>query len=742
MKNIASPDIIYTKVDEAPQLASVSLLPVIQSFASAAGISVGVKDISLAGRIVAAFPDKLDSDQYQPDDLAELGELVKMPNANVIKLPNISASVPQLLAAIKELQEKGYTIPDYPAEPTDDLQKSIRSRFDAIKGSAVNPILREGNSDRRAAAAVKNYAMSNPHYMGKWAPDSKTIVSTMSGNDFFSNEKSVTLSAEQAGDARVELVATDGSITVLKDVVTYSAGTIVDATFMSARALDSFLAEQVKTTKAAGILFSIHLKATMMKISDPIIFGHAVKVFLQPVFDAFGEKLVAKGINPNSGLGALLNQVADMPEAEEILAAIDTVMANRPSLYMVNSDKGITNLHVPSDVIIDASLPALIRAGGKGWGPDGAAADTNCIIPDSSYAPIYDESVAYFKETGAFDPTTAGTVQNVGLMAQKAEEYGSHPTTFEIPHDGSVRIVLANGDTLLANEVEAGDIWRSASTKQAPIEDWVQLAINRQKTEGCQAIFWLDESRAHDVELLKYVTPLLIAAGVFDKFQILSPRAATRLSLETIRVGKNSIAVTGNVLRDYLTDLFPILELGTSAKMLSIVKLMNGGGLFETGAGGSAPKHVQQLAQENHLRWDSLGEFCALGESLKFLAETKDNDKARILGQAVDHATQSILDYNKSPRAKVGETDNRSSHYFFALYWAQALATQNEDPSLIAKFAPIASALQEYEAIILDELAADEGNPADLGGYYLTDTQKTESIMRPSQTLLRILGSL
>jgi len=564
----------------------------------------------------------------------------------------------------------------------------------------------------------------------------------MSGNDFFSNEKSVTLSAEQAGDARVELVATDGSITVLKDGVTYSAGTVVDATFMSARALDGFLSEQVKATKAAGILFSIHLKATMMKISDPIIFGHAVKVFLQPVFDAFGEKLSAKGINPNSGLGALLNQVADMPEAEEILAAIDTVMADRPSLYMVNSDKGITNLHVPSDVIIDASLPALIRAGGKGWGPDGAAADTNCIIPDSSYASVYDESVAYFKETGAFDPTTAGTVQNVGLMAQKAEEYGSHPTTFEIPHDGLVRILLANGDTLLANDVEAGDIWRSASTKQAPIEDWVQLAISRQKAEGCQAIFWLDESRAHDVELLKYVTPLLIAAGVSDKFQILSPRAATRLSLETVREGKNSIAVTGNVLRDYLTDLFPILELGTSAKMLSIVKLMNGGGLFETGAGGSAPKHVQQLAQENHLRWDSLGEFCALGESLKFLAETKGNNKARILGRAVDHATQGILDYNKSPRAKVGETDNRSSHYFFALYWAQALAAQNEDPSLIAKFAPIASALQEYEAIIVDELASDEGNPADLGGYYMTDTQKTESIMRPSQTLLRILGSL
>jgi len=742
MTNIVSPDIIYTKVDEAPQLASVSLLPVIQSFASAAGVSVGVKDISLAGRIVAAFPEELDPDQCQPDDLADLGELVKMPNANIIKLPNISASVPQLLAAIKELQEKGYAIPDYSEEPTDDLQKSIRLRFDAIKGSAVNPILREGNSDRRAATAVKNYAMSNPHYMGKWVPDSKTIVSTMSGNDFFSNEISMTLSAEQAGNARIELVATDGTTTVLKDGITYSTGTVVDATFMSARALDSFLSEQIKVTKDAGILFSIHLKATMMKVSDPIIFGHAVKVFLQPVFDDFGKKLIAKGINPNSGLGALLDQVTDMPEAEEILAAIDAVMAERPSLYMVNSDKGITNLHVPSDVIIDASLPALIRAGGKGWGPDGGAADTNCIIPDSSYASIYDESVAYFKETGAFDPTTAGTVQNVGLMAQKAEEYGSHPTTFEIPHDGLVRIVLANGVTLLANEVEAGDIWRSASTKQAPIEDWVQLAISRQKTEGCQAIFWLDESRAHDVELLKYVRPLLIAAGVSDKFQILSPREATRLSLETVRVGKNSIAVTGNVLRDYLTDLFPILELGTSAKMLSIVKLMNGGGLFETGAGGSAPKHVQQLTQENHLRWDSLGEFCALGESLKFLAETKGNDKARILGHGVDHATQSILDYNKSPRAKVGETDNRSSHYFFALYWAQALATQNEDPSLIAKFAPIASALQEHEAIILSELASGEGNPADLGGYYLTDTQKTESIMRPSQTLLRILGGL
>ncbi|WP_322893358.1 MULTISPECIES: NADP-dependent isocitrate dehydrogenase [unclassified Yoonia] len=742
MTKIDTPDIIYTKVDEAPQLASVSLLPVIQSFAKAAGVSVGVKDISLAGRIIAAFPEDLTADQRQPDDLAELGELVKQPNANVIKLPNISASVPQLVAAVKELQAKGYAIPDYPEEPTTPAQKSIRARFDAIKGSAVNPVLREGNSDRRAAVAVKNYAMSNPHSMGAWSKDSKTTVSTMSAHDFFSNEKSVTLSAEQAGEARIELVAEDGSITILKESVAYTAGTVVDATFMSARALDAFLLETIEATKAAGILYSIHLKATMMKVSDPIIFGHAVKVFLQPVFDTYGDEFDAAGINPNSGLGALLNQVAAMPKADEILAAIDAVMADRPALYMVNSDKGITNLHVPSDVIIDASIPALIRAGGKGWGPDGKEADTNCVIPDSSYAPIYDESVRYFKETGALDPRTSGTVQNVGLMAQKAEEYGSHPTTFEIPHPGTVRIVLANGDIPLEHSVETGDIWRSASTKKAPIEDWVKLAISRQKAEGCQAIFWLDENRAHDAELIKYVKPILNAAGVADKFQIMTPRAATRLSLETIRQGKNSIAVSGNVLRDYLTDLFPILELGTSAKMLSIVKLMNGGGMFETGAGGSAPKHVQQLAQENHLRWDSLGEFCALGESLKFLAETKANEKARILGHAVDRATQGVLDKNKSPQAKVGQTDNRSSHYYFALYWAQALATQNEDSDLLAKFAPIAQALEENEDTILAELSAAEGSPADLGGYYLTDAQKTESVMRSSETLKRILSDI
>ena len=735
----ASPDIIYTKVDEAPQLASASLLPIIQSFAAAAGVSVGVLDISLAGRIIAAFPENLTAEQRQSDDLAKLGELVKQPTANVIKLPNVSASVPQLVAAVKELQAQGYAIPNYPENPATDAEKSIRARFDALKGSAVNPVLREGNSDRRAAVAVKNYAKANPHSMGKWASDSKTVVTTMSANDFFSNEKSATLTAEQAGAARIELVAKDGGIMVLKDGVKYTVGTVVDATFMSARALDAFMAEQISATKAAGILFSIHLKATMMKVSDPIIFGHAVKVFLQPVFDTYGAKLAAAGVNPNSGMSALLDQVAAMDDGAEILAAIDAVIAERPPLYIVNSDKGITNLHVPSDVIIDASIPALIRAGGKGWGPDGKAADTNCVIPDSSYAPIYDESVKYFKETGALDPRTAGTVQNVGLMAQKAEEYGSHPTTFEIPHAGTMRIVLANGDILHDHEVEAGDIWRSASTKQAPIEDWVQLAISRQKAEGCQAIFWLDESRAHDAELLKYVRPVLAKAGAADKFQIMTPRAATRLSLETIRKGKDSIAVSGNVLRDYLTDLFPILELGTSAKMLSIVKLMNGGGMFETGAGGSAPKHVQQLTEENHLRWDSLGEFCALGESLKFLAETKFKDKARILGVAVDRATQGVLDNNKSPEAKVGQTDNRCSHYYFALYWAKALASQNEDPALIEHFAPIAKALEENEEAILAELMAAEGNPVDLGGYYHTDPKKTDSVMRPSATMLRIL---
>lgn len=734
-----NPDIVYTKVDEAPELASASLLPIIRRFAAAADVSVGTRDISLAGRIIAAFPENLTDAQRQSDDLAVLGELVKTPNANVIKLPNISASVPQLVAALTELQSQGYTIPDYPETPATDAEKEIRARFDAIKGSAVNPVLREGNSDRRAAVAVKNYAQANPHSMGTWSADSKTHVATMAANDFRSNETSVTLSAAQAGAARIELVGKDGSVTTLKEGVEYPAGTVVDATFMSAKALSAFLLDQIAATKSSGILFSIHLKATMMKVSDPIIFGHAVKAFLKPVFDQYGDDLAAAGVNANSGLGSVLESVAASPKATEILAAIDTAMADNPPLYMVNSDKGITNLHVPSDVIIDASLPALIRAGGKGWGPDGNEADSACIIPDSSYAAVYDEAINDCKANGALDPSTAGTVQNIGLMAQKAQEYGSHPTTFEIPSDGTVRMIAANGDILHEHLVEAGDIWRSASTRQAPIEDWVQLAIDRQALEGCQAIFWLDETRAHDAQLLNYVEPLLAAAGVADKFQILAPREATRVSFNTIRKGDISIAVTGNVLRDYLTDLFPILELGTSAKMLSIVKLMQGGGLFETGAGGSAPKHVQQLVEQNHLRWDSLGEFCALGESLKFLAQVKGNAKAKILGDAVDLATQGILDHNKSPGRKVGQTDNRDSHYYFARYWAEALAAQTDDAEMAAVFAPIAEALVANESAIQAEIAAPQGSPADIGGYYHSDAPKTAAVMRPSATLNAIL---
>jgi isocitrate dehydrogenase len=740
MANPPIPDIIYTKVDEAPQIASASLLPIIRHFASAAGVSVGTKDISLAGRIIAAFPERLTPAQRQPDDLAELGELVKTPAANVIKLPNISASVPQLVAALKELQSQGYDIPDYPEDPQTPEETAIRARFDAIKGSAVNPVLREGNSDRRAAIAVKNYAKANPHSMGKWSPDSKTCVTTMGKGDFRSNETSATLSAAQAGAARIEHVAKDGTVTVLKDKLSYPEGTVVDATFMSATALQAFLAEQIEASKRMGVLFSIHLKATMMKVSDPIIFGHAVRQFLKPVFDKHGPALEAAGVDPNSGLGALLDRVAEMPGGEAISADIAAVMADRPPMYMVNSDRGLTNLHVPSDVIIDASIPALIRAGGKGYGPDGKPYDTNCVIPDSSYAAVYDEAINYFKATGALDPSTAGTVQNIGLMAQKAEEYGSHPTTFLIPADGTVRMVLANGDALHQHSVQAGDIWRAASTRKAAIEDWVKLAIARQKAEGYQAIFWLDETRAHDAQLIAYVKPMLAAAGVAEKFQILAPREATRLSLETIRKGENSIAISGNVLRDYLTDLFPILELGTSAKMLSIVKLMNGGGMFETGAGGSAPKHVQQIMEENHLRWDSLGEFCALGESLKFLAEAKGNAKARVLGDAVDVATQGVLDNNHSPQAKVGQTDNRDSHFYFALYWARALAAQAVDADLASHFAPVAKALTENESTILAELAAGQGKPADLGGYYHTDDGKVAAVMRPSATFARIIG--
>ena len=727
-------DIIYTKVDEAPELASASFLPIIQKFAKAAGVSVGTKDISLAGRILATFPEHLSEEQRQSDDLAELGRLVKTPDANVIKLPNISASVPQLVAAVKELQSQGYALPDYPETPTTPEEIAVRAKYDGIKGSAVNPVLREGNSDRRAAKAVKAFAQNNPHRMGEWTADSKTRVSAMSGGDFFSNEVSTTLSAD--ADVKIVLETASGE-TVLKDGLSFPKGTVVDATFMSARALDAFLADEIAKTKSEGTLFSLHMKATMMKVSDPIIFGHAVKAFLAPVFEKHGSAMAELGVNPNSGLGDLLARVKDQPA---IMADIDACMADRPPMYMVDSDKGITNLHVPSDVIIDASMPALIRAGGKGWGPDGAESDANCVIPDNSYAPVYDETIKFFKANGKLNPATAGTVQNIGLMAQKAEEYGSHPTTFEIAEAGTVKMVLADGTVLHSHAVEAGDIWRSASARQAPIEDWVNLAIDRQKAEGCEAIFWLDENRAHDAELIAYVKPILEARGLSDTFKIMAPREATRASLETITAGRNSIAITGNVLRDYLTDLFPILELATSAKMLSIVKLMNGGGLFETGAGGSAPKHVQQLMEQNHLRWDSLGEFCALGESLQFLADAKGNEKARVLGQAVDAATQGILDNDRSPSRKVGEPDNRDSHYWFARYWAEALAAQDADADLAEHFAPIAEALRENEAQIVAEIAAAQGSPADLGGYFHTDPVKTATVMRASATLNSIIG--
>ena len=727
-------DIIYTKVDEAPELASASFLPIIQKFAAAAGVSVGTKDISLAGRILATFPEHLKEDQRRSDDLAELGRLVKTADANVIKLPNISASVPQLVAAITELQSQGFALPDYPEAPETNDEKAVRTKYDGLKGSAVNPVLREGNSDRRAAKAVKSYAQNNPHRMGDWASDSKTRVAAMSGGDFFSNEVSATLSHETG--AKIVLETATGE-TVLKDGLSYPAGTVVDATFMSAKALGTFLADEIEKTKAEGTLFSLHMKATMMKVSDPIIFGHAVKAFLAPAFEKHGAAMVELGVNPNSGLGDLLGRVEGNAA---IMADIDACMAERPPLYMVDSDKGITNLHVSSDVIIDASMPALIRAGGKGWGPDGNESDANCVIPDNSYAPIYDESVKFFKENGKLNPATAGTVQNVGLMAQKAEEYGSHPTTFEIAEAGTVKMILDDGTVLHSHKVEAGDIWRSASARKAPIEDWVNLAIARQKAEGCNAIFWLDAARTHDAELIAYVKPILAAQGVTDKFQIMAPREATRASLEIITRGENSIAITGNVLRDYLTDLFPILELATSAKMLSIVKLMNGGGLFETGAGGSAPKHVQQLMEENHLRWDSLGEFCALGESLTFLADAKGNEKARVLGEAVDAATQGILDNNRSPSRKVNEHDNRESHYWFARYWADALVAQRDDAELAAHFGPIADALAKNEAAILAELMAAQGPAVDLGGYFHGDAAKTAAVMRPSKTLNDIIG--
>ena len=732
-------DIVYTIVDEAPELASGSFLPIIRAFSSCADIKFGTKDISLSGRIISSFPDFLDSSQRQPDDLNGLSVMVSQPSANVIKLPNISASVPQLKAAIAELQKKGFSVPDYEDYPKTDSEKDVRKKYDSIKGSAVNPVLREGNSDRRAARAVKEYAKAHPHSMGVWSGDSKTHVTSMSNHDFYSNEKSVTISAEQSGSAKINFVANDGVNEMLKDKVVLTEGSVVDATFMSVNALRAFIQDEINDAKQAEVLFSLHLKATMMKVSDPIIFGHAVSVFLAPVFKKHNQKFSDLGISPNSGLGEMLAQLREEPE---ILGEISSCLNNRAELYMVDSDKGITNLHVPSDVIIDASMPAVIRAGGKGWDSEGKERDVKCVIPDNCYAPVYDETVRYFKETGALDPTTSGAVANVGLMAQKAEEYGSHPTTFEIPADGVVQMIAASGELLHEHKVEKGDIWRSSVTQRAAIADWINLAIDRVSATGSHAIFWLDRQRAHDQQILAYVEPALLDRSMTKNFQILAPREATRATLEEIRTGRDSIAVTGNVLRDYLTDLFPILELGTSAKMLSIVKLMKGGGLFETGAGGSAPKHVQQLVAENHLRWDSLGEFCALGESLLFYATTSGNTKARILGQAAEVATQKILDNDRSPSRRVGEADNRESHFYFAMYWAEALANQSEDDGISSKCREIFGKLKDEEKQIVTELRGVQGCEVDIGGYYRPDAVKIAEVMRPSSTLNSIIDAI
>ena len=726
-------------MDEAPELASGSFLPIIRAFSSCADIKFGTKDISLSGRIISSFPDFLDSSQRQPDDLNGLSVMVSQPSANVIKLPNISASVPQLKAAIAELQKKGFSVPDYEDYPKTEAEKDIRKKYDSIKGSAVNPVLREGNSDRRAARAVKEYAKAHPHSMGVWSGDSKTHVTSMSNHDFYSNEKSVTITAEQSGSAKINFVANDGVSEMLKDEVVLTEGSVVDATFMSVNALRAFIQDEINDAKQTEVLFSLHLKATMMKVSDPIIFGHAVSVFLAPVFKKYNQKFSDLAISPNSGLGEMLGQLREEPE---ILSEITSCLNNRAELYMVDSDKGITNLHVPSDVIIDASMPAVIRAGGKGWDSEGKERDVKCVIPDNCYAPVYDETVRYFKETGALDPTTSGAVANVGLMAQKAEEYGSHPTTFEIPADGVVQMITASGELLHEHKVEKGDIWRSSVTQRAAIADWIDLAIDRVSATGSHAIFWLDRQRAHDQQILAYVEPALLDRSMTKNFQILAPREATRATLEEIRTGRDSIAVTGNVLRDYLTDLFPILELGTSAKMLSIVKLMKGGGLFETGAGGSAPKHVQQLVAENHLRWDSLGEFCALGESLLFYATTSGNTKARILGQAAEVATQKILDNDRSPSRRVGEADNRESHFYFAMYWAEALANQSEDDGISSKCREIFGKLKDEEKQIVTELRGVQGCEVDIGGYYRPDAAKIAEVMRPSSTLNSIIDAI
>ena len=733
--------IIYTLTDEAPLLATYSLLPVIEAFAATAGVDVETRDISLAGRIVATFSDLLPQEQRERDALAELGGLATTPEANIIKLPNISASVPQLKAAIAELQAQGIALPDYPDEPKSAAEQDARARYDKVKGSAVNPVLREGNSDRRAPAAVKNYARNHPHSMGAWSADSKTNVATMGVHDFRSNEQSVVLPADDV--LTITHTGADGTETVLKDGLRVLAGEVVDATFISAAALDAFLREQVARAKTEDVLFSVHLKATMMKVSDPIIFGHVVRAYFADVYAAHGEELLAAGLDGTNGLAAVLAGLDGLANGTEIKAAFDQALADGPRLAMVNSDKGITNLHVPSDVIVDASMPAMIRTSGHMWGADGAEADTLAVIPDSSYAGVYQAVIDDCRAHGAYDPTTMGSVPNVGLMAQKAEEYGSHDKTFEMTAPGTVSVRNAAGAVLMAHEVAAGDIWRACQTKDAPIQDWVKLAVTRARASGDPAIFWLDAGRAHDANLIAKVERYLAGHDTEGlDISILPPAQAATRSVERIRAGENTISVTGNVLRDYNTDLFPILELGTSAKMLSVVPLMNGGGLFETGAGGSAPKHVQQLVAENYLRWDSLGEFLALAESFRHLAVSDGNARAGVLADTLDAATERLLDENKSPARRVGQIDNRGSHFYLAMYWAQELAKQTADADLAAAFAGVAQALTEGESTITAELLAVQGSPADIGGYYRPDADKTSAVMRPSAGFTAALDAL
>ncbi|GGH00483.1 isocitrate dehydrogenase, NADP-dependent [Polaribacter pacificus] len=735
--------IVYTKTDEAPALATYSFLPIVEAFTKASGIEIISKDISLAARILANLSEYLPSEMQVPDALAELGILATKPEANIIKLPNISASVPQLKAAIKELQDLGYPIPDYPEEANTTEDQKVLACYNKVKGSAVNPVLREGNSDRRAPKAVKNYARKNPHSMGAWSSDSKTHVATMSSGDFYSNEKSLTL--DTADTVSIQFIGENNNSQVLKRELPLLAGEIIDATVMSKKALLAFLETEIADAKSKGVLFSLHMKATMMKVSDPIIFGHAVRVFFKDLFNKHGETFKELGVDVNNGFGNLLSKLAELPTAKqkEIETDIASAFDNRPAIAMVDSDKGITNLHVPSDVIIDASMPAMIRTSGQMWNKEGKPQDTKAVIPDSSYAGIYEATIEFCKENGAFDPTTMGTVPNVGLMAQKAEEYGSHDKTFEIKAAGVVRVINSKGVTLLEHKVEAGDIWRMCQAKDAPIQDWIKLAVNRAKATQSPTVFWLDKNRAHDAEIIKKVEkylPNYDTTGL--DIQILAPKEATLYTLQRVKDGKETISVSGNVLRDYLTDLFPILELGTSAKMLSIVPLMNGGGLFETGAGGSAPKHVQQFLEENHLRWDSLGEFLALTVSLEHLGENNNNEEALVLAETLDDATDKFLDNKKSPSRKVGELDNRGSHYYLALYWAEALASQTKNAALQNRFAKLATALRENEATIVKELNEVQGSPVNIGGYYKSDTLLTTNAMRPSKTLNSLLEVL